>query len=265
MMLRFDLSKHPGRWRPGPISIIDEQKREKVYDGPDAEVVPVLMRGLVESLNDQDGGLPIMVRAAMSHLNLAMIHPFSDGNGRMARCLQTLVLVREGILEPEFCSIEEYLGDNTPEYYQVLANVGQGSWHPENDARPWVRFCLIAHFRQANNLLRRSKELKRIWDELEAEIKSRGLPERTILALADAATGLRVKNSTYRAAAEISEHVASRDLKELVDIGFLVPAGEKRGRYYEASAWVRAVRDRSREPKSNLDPFAIETLRLPGL
>jgi len=265
MMLRFDLSKHPGRWRPGPISIIDEQKREKVYDGPDAEVVPMLMRGLVESLNAQDGGLPIMVRAAMSHLNLAMIHPFSDGNGRMARCLQTLVLVREGILEPEFCSIEEYLGDNTPEYYQVLANVGQGSWHPENDARPWIRFCLIAHFRQANNLLRRSKELKRIWDELEAEIKSRGLPERTILALADAATGLRVKNSTYRAAAEISEHVASRDLKELVDIGFLVPAGEKRGRYYEASAWVRAVRDRSREPKSNLDPFAIETLRLPGL
>lgn len=265
MMLQFDLTKHPGRWRPGPISIIDEQKREKVYDGPDAETVPQLMHDLVESLNAQDGGLPIMVRAAMSHLNLTMIHPFSDGNGRMARCLQTLVLAREGILEPEFCSIEEYLGANTPDYYQVLASVGQGSWHPENDARPWIQFCLVAHFRQASKLLRRSKELKRIWDELEVEVKNRGLPERCILALADAAMGLRVKNSTYRSAAEVSEHVASRDLKELVDIGFLKPAGEKRGRYYEASTWIRALRDRSREPKSNIDPFTIETLRLPGL
>jgi Fic family protein len=265
MMLRFTLNKNPGRWRPGPISIVDEQKKEKVYDGPDAETVPFLMRELVESLNAQDGGLPIMVRAAMNHLNLTMIHPFSDGNGRMARCLQTLVLAREGILEPEFCSIEEYLGRNTPEYYQVLAEVGQGSWHPENNARQWVRFCLVAHFRQATTLLRRSKEIKRIWDELEIVIKDRGLPERCILALADAAVGLRVKNSTYRSAAEISEHVASRDLKELVDIGFLVPAGEKRGRYYEASAWIRAIRDRTKEPKSNLDPFTIEPLRLPGL
>jgi len=41
----------------------------------------------------------------MAHLNLVMIHPFSDGNGRMARCLQTLVLGREGILEPEFSSL----------------------------------------------------------------------------------------------------------------------------------------------------------------
>ena len=173
------------------------------------------MRELVAAANAQNGELPIIIRAALSHLNLTMIHPFSDGNGRMARCLQTLVLAREGILEPEFCSIEEYLGRNTPEYYQVLADVGQGAWHPENDARPWIRFCLIAHFRQASLLLRRSKETKRIWDSLELEIRNRGLPERCIMALADAAFGLRVKNSTYRSAAEITENVASRDLKEL--------------------------------------------------
>lgn len=265
MMLQYDLTKNPGRWRPGPIAVIDEQKREKVYEGPDAELLPKLMRELVESANAQDSGLPIMIRAALSHLNLTMIHPFSDGNGRMARCLQTLVLAREGILEPEFCSIEEYLGQNTPEYYQVLANVGQGAWHPENDAKPWIRFCLVAHFRQASLLLRRSKETKRVWDSLELEISNRGLPDRYILALADAAFGLRVKNSTYRSAAEITENVASRDLKELVDSGFLVSTGEKRGRYYEASALVKSIRERSREPRANIDPFTMENLRLPGM
>lgn len=265
MMLNFDLKKNPGKWRPGPIAIVDEQKREKVYDGPDAELVPMLMHELSESLNAQNGGLPIVVRAAMSHLNLTMIHPFSDGNGRMARCLQTLVLAREGILEPEFCSIEEYLGRNTPDYYSVLAHVGQGAWHPENDALPWIRFCLTAHFRQASLLLRRSKEIKRVWDQLEIEIKARGLPDRCILALSDAAFGLRVKNATYRSAAQISENVASRDLKELVDTGFLTSAGEKRGRYYEASQLVKVMRDRAREPKANIDPFTMESLRLPGI
>ena len=265
MMLHYDLTKHPGRWRPGPIYVNDEKKKEIVYEGPDAEMVPGLMRELVESLNAQNNHVPVMARAAMSHLNLAMIHPFSDGNGRMARCLQTLVLAREGILSPEFCSIEEYLGDDTQAYYDVLAEVGRGAWHPENDVRPWIRFCLTAHFRQASTLLRRSKETKRVWDLLDVEVKRRGLPDRMVGALVNAAFGLRIKNTNYRIAADVSENVASRDLKELVDNGLLIASGEKRGRYYEASTPIRSIRERCREPKENIDPFAHESLRLPGM
>ena len=265
MMLHYDLTKHPGRWRPGPIYVNDEKKKEIVYEGPDAEMVPGLMKELVESLNAQNNHVPVMARAAMSHLNLAMIHPFSDGNGRMARCLQTLVLAREGILSPEFCSIEEYLGDDTQAYYDVLAEVGRGAWHPENDVRPWIRFCLTAHFRQASTLLRRSKETKRVWDLLDVEVKRRGLPDRMVGALVNAAFGLRIKNTNYRIAADVSENVASRDLKELVDNGLLIASGEKRGRYYEASTPIRSIRERCREPKENIDPFAHESLRLPGM
>lgn len=265
IMLSYDLLKNPGRWRPGPISVIDEAKRERVYEAPDAEIVPGLVKELTAWLQSGNNHVPAMVRAAMAHLNLTMIHPFSDGNGRMARCLQTLVLAREGILEPEFCSIEEYLGRNTPTYYQVLAEVGQGAWHPENDARQWIRFSLTAHYRQATSLLRRSKETARVWDQLEVEVKRRGLPERMILALADAAFGYRVKNSTYRAAAEVSENVASRDFKDLTEQGLLVSSGEKRGRYYEATQFVKLIRQNSREPKSTIDPFSVETLPLPGM
>jgi Fic family protein len=253
MMLHYDLSKNPGRWRPGPIFVRNDQTGERVYEGPDAETVPPLMKELMNQLNG-DSSSPFMIRAAMSHLNLVMIHPFSVGNGRMARCLQTLVLAREGIIDPWFSSIEEYLGRNTQAYYDVLALVGRGAWAPQNDARPWLQFCLTAHYRQAKTLLRRSKEMRRIWDEIENEVRRAGLPERVQLALSDATLGYRVRNATYRSAAEISESLASRDLKLLVDHGFLIPAGEKRGRAYLASIVLKDIRERTREPKTPDDP-----------
>jgi len=253
MMLNYDLARHPGTWRPGPIYVRDDAKHEIVYEGPGAEEVPALMAELVVSLNAPDG-TPAIVRAAMGHLNLAMIHPFSDGNGRMARCLQTLVLAREGILDPAFCSIEEYLGRNTHEYYSVLADVGGGKWRPANDATPWVRFCLAAHFNQATTLLKRTHETERVWSELETMISALGLPERVIFALSDATFGYRIRNATYRSVAEISESLASRDLKLLVENGLLAPDGEKRGRVYVASEKLRSLRERTREPRPAYQP-----------
>jgi len=256
MMLEYDLSKNPGRWRPGPIQVVDEAKGEVVYKGPDAEQIPALMQELVVSINQPDTSGASMVRAAMAHLNLAMIHPFSDGNGRMARCLQTLILARSGTLAPEFSSVEEYLGRNTRKYYDVLAQVGGGHWSPRRDARPWIRFCLTAHFRQARTILRRTRELQQIWDALEAEIKKRRLPERTIPALSDAAFGLRIRNVGYRNVADVSIQVATKDLKLLVNQGLLAPTGDKRGRFYEGTDVLQRIRARFRETTTISDPFA---------
>ncbi len=254
MMVGFDISKHPGRWRPGSIFVRREPTNDIVYEGPDVGLVPTLMADFIASMN-APSDVPVMVRAAMAHLILVMIHPFSDGNGRMGRALQTMVLAREGILDPRFSSIEEYLGHNSQEYYAVLRQVGQGAWHPENDALPWIRFCLTAHYRQAETLLRRLKEMERIWNMVEVEVKKRGLNERTLFVLVDAASGYRVRNAIYRATAEISDEVASKDLRTLVQQGFLVPKGERRGRYYTGGEILRDIRQRSREDKVVTDPF----------
>ncbi|HXP31659.1 MAG TPA: Fic family protein [Stellaceae bacterium] len=264
MMIKYDLSKRPGQWRPGPIRVVDERKKQVVYTGPDADKLPSLMRELISSLNEKDAS-PAMIRAAMAHLNLTMIHPFSDGNGRMARALQTLVLAREGILSPTFCSIEEYLGRHQDDYYNVLAEVGKGSWHPECDARPWIRFCLLAHYRGATNLLRRTRELQILWDEIELQRKKLGLPERVEVALVTAAFGRRVYNSLYRKMSEISDQVASRDLKKLTDLGLLVPHGEKRGRLYMGSKKLLAARQRLKEIRIEDDPFAMDKPKQPSL
>lgn len=260
MMTGHDLHVRPGLWRPGAIFVRNEATGEVVYEGADIDAVPRLTQELVEHLNAPSDVSP-MVRAAMAHLDLVMIHPFRDGNGRMARCLQTLVLAREGILTPVFCSIEEYLGRNTEEYYRVLSEVGGSHWQPERDARPWVRFCLTAHLRQAETTLRRVAESERLWEELEKLVLDKGLHGRTIPLLWDAAMGFRVRNATYRAMHEdeITDQVAGRDLRLLVQVGLLVPHGEKRGRFYTAAPELQAKRREivdGRGLRDDADPFA---------
>ncbi len=264
MMLNYDMTKGPGLLRSGPVFVRHQPSGRIVYEGPDADRVPGLMDDLMLSLN-QPGSTPVMVRAAMAHLNLVMIHPYRDGNGRMARILQSLVLSQDGILAAEFSSIEEYLGKNTQDYYDVLAEVGAGAWHPERDARPWVRFSLTAHFRQAQRLLRRVRQTERLWALLEAEVGRLGIPERAVLALFDAAQRFRVSNRVYQEHAELSEHAGGRDLKRMVEAELLEPKGEKRGRYYVATPRLLSLAEAAWEQErgaEQVDPFAEVQLSL---
>lgn len=262
MMTSYDLTARPGRWRAGSVFVRSEPTGEIVYEGVDREEVPALVDALVDEMN-APGGLAIL-RAAMAHLNLVMIHPFRDGNGRMARGLQSLVLAGDGTLAPVFMSVEEYLGRNTRAYYDVLGQVGGGRWQPGRDTRPWIRFMLTAHLRQAETLQRRVKASERLWMSLESLVRAKGLPERSIPALFDATNGYRLRRSTYTAALrdngdEVSDQTATRDLKTLVDAGFLTAQGDKRGRVYTAAEPLIEIGTEaraSRQAKRLEDPFA---------
>ena len=257
-MMKHDLAAKPGLYRDGAVWVVSSTDNETVYEGPDANIVPKLVRAIVDELNKVEtrSGSP-WIPGAMAHLNMTMAHPFKDGNGRMARALQTLVLSRAKIQSDTFLSIEEYLGANTPEYYDVLAEVGRGSWHPENDARPWIRFALKAQFVQAKTIEKRIIESSRLWDAIDDERRALGLDERNMGTLYSAAWGLRVRRSTHLSyAIDISERVASNDLHRLVDRSLLVPVGERRGRYYIASDQLKGLRHQTREPRKPIpDPF----------
>ncbi len=257
IMTEYSFDAWPGRWRPGPIWIRNDTTDELVYEAPDHNLVPGLVQELVEEL-ESNGTTPAIVQGAMAHLNLVMIHPFRDGNGRMSRCLQTLVLAREQILAQELSSIEEYLGRNTEDYYRILAQVGEGSWNPSNDALPWVRFCLEAHYVQAESVCRRIRESSEIWIEVEKLRRENRLPERVTAALFDAAIGLRVRNSSYRSLLrgwdeEISNQVATTDLRAMVHAGLLRAHGKNRGAYYDAGNPLSAIRNHVRGARRPID------------
>ncbi|MGH7867684.1 MAG: Fic family protein, partial [Candidatus Dormibacteraceae bacterium] len=197
--------------------------------------------------------------AAMAHLHLVSIHPYRDGNGRAARVLQSLVLVREGILTPEFASIEVYLGAHTEGYYQALRVQG-AEYDPSREAGPWLDFCLEAH-RQEDMRLREQLQLAYARNTLSEQIcADHGYPERVVTVLDIALTGLEMRNETYRTGAGVAIATATQDLARLVRDGWLVSQGGGRSARYTASERLQSYwSSRQKELLRRHDPLSQTT------
>jgi Fic family protein len=259
IMLKHHPGKWPGRFRPGDINVTEEATGTVVYTGPDADSVPALMTELTEWLNEGDLDSPSYVRAAMAHLNVASIHPWRDGNGRMSRTIHTLVMARCGELAPEFSSIEEWLGRgrNTYDYYDALANTQHGHYAPsnDNDTLTWVRFNLRAHHLQAQLVQSRVEQAEKLWMALLGVAESESLPERTVTAMYEALRGGAVRRTMYQRDEDLSNDQAARDLRSMTDRGLLAAKGETKGRRYESTDKLNKMAYRSYQTAGGTTPF----------
>jgi Fic family protein len=171
----------------------------------------------------------------MAHLNLVSIHPFRDGNGRLARIVQSLVLAKEGLLRPELVSIEPYLGRHTREYYAVLEEVQGPAFNPGRDASGWVEFCIEAHVFEATERRRWLEIAHARHDFCDRLAGKEGYPSRFVIALDQALLGLPVTNAEYRRDAEIAGPTATQDLQRIRHDGWLEQEGGGRSVRYVAS------------------------------
>jgi Fic family protein len=250
--------KPAGQWRKGPVYVTDPRDPSiAAYTAPDAQEVPSLMSELVDWLSTDDGAHPL-VRAAMAHLHLVSIHPWADGNGRMSRSLQTLMIAREGVLAPEFSSIEAWLGrpGNTWEYYRELGLRGP-VYLPEQDVSGWIRFSLLAYHQQAQAVRNRLERSGQVWGVLSDFTDAEGVDERVVSALHDAAMAGRVRRLRYERAEGLSVQQAQRDLRDLVTSAVLKPVGRTRARYYTAGPrFPQHALEIARTPMILADPYA---------
>ncbi|MBA3330515.1 MAG: Fic family protein [Actinobacteria bacterium] len=233
----FQRAQMPGRWRETPI-VVTGAEGGVAYRAPDADLVVSLMGEVVEWLGTGDREAHVVVRAAMAHLHTVSVHPFRDGNGRISRIVQSLVLAREGLLSPEFASIEEHLGRYTPEYYAVLRRVQGGEYQPQRDASEWVQFCVDAHIEQARRRLDQLTEAAARWAFLEDLVERRRWPDRLVIALEQSLIG-GTDRSMYEAEADISPATASNDFRRLVDAELIERAGRGRSTRYHAGVALR--------------------------
>jgi Fic family protein len=234
---QFQRDRSPGVWRTTPIAVTGSDGT-LAYQAPSADEVPALMAEVVTWLERGDRDSHVAVRAAMAHLHVVSVHPFRDGNGRISRIVQSLVLAREGLLTPEFNSIEEHLGRVTKDYYVVLQRVQGGRYRAERDATPWVRFCIAAHIEQARIRIDQVTHAALRWSALEALATRRDWPERLVIAMEQSVFD-GIDRAAYAAEAGISLATATTDIRRLVDAGFVTPVGRTRNARYLASDELR--------------------------
>jgi Fic family protein len=233
----FQRGEKPGRWRSGAVGVTGSDGR-LIYKAPDAARVPALMGEVVEWLDRGDPDVHVVVRAAMAHLHVVSVHPFHDGNGRISRIVQSLVLAREGLVSPEFGSIEEYLGTHTAGYYDALNEAHGSTYQPDRDVTNWVAFCVDAHLAQARQRLTQIKDAAARWTQLEQLVASRNWPDRLVIALEQALMG-GADRAGYVAEAGVSPATASADFRRLLDAGLVEQHGRARSVRYRASGRLR--------------------------
>lgn len=131
-MLMEGLLPDAGHYRHGGVGVMNG--KTVIHMAPPAERVSLLVRQLLAWLEETD--LPPLIGSCVFHYEFEFIHPFADGNGRMGRLWQTLILSR---WDPLFANVpvESLVHDNQPGYYQALNTSNQRS-----DCAPFVEFML---------------------------------------------------------------------------------------------------------------------------
>ena len=230
----FQRDKDPGLYRKTGIEVTSPEGGPPAYVGPPVGEVRSLMSEVVHWCGAGDLDAHLIVRAAMAHLHVVSVHPFADGNGRISRIVQSLVLALGGLLAPEFISIEEYLGEHTDAYYAALRDVQGGSYQPERDATPFLRLCVRAHLEQARRRVLQLDQAAERWSYLERLVEERGWPDRLVIAM-EQSLFEGTDRARYSAEAGVSSPTASNDLRRLLDAGLITQQGRGPTTRYVAS------------------------------
>ena len=144
-----------GHYRRGPVFVVRRRPGmtdEIVYRGPDAKDVTHLIRELINWLkrSQQQDINPVIV-AGILHQEIAAIHPFTDGNGRTARAMATLILYQRGYDFRRLFALEDYYNKNRAKYYEAI-NIGKNYLERKTDLTPWLEYFISGFKEEIDNV-----------------------------------------------------------------------------------------------------------------
>ena len=204
-VLMKGLVENPGHLRTSSVGIVKGE--EVAHLAPPGDMVYPLMNDLFDYLKKDDDIL--LVKSCVFHYEFEFIHPFIDGNGRMGRLWQTMIL-KEYSPVFEFLPIEMIIKDRQQDYYSVL-----GKSDNQGNSTSFIEFMLEI----INDAL---EDLLSI-QNLSATNKDRILSFRNIIG-----TKSFTRQDYLRHNKDISSATASRDLKDAVDNRIIKKIGDKR-------------------------------------
>jgi Fic family protein len=208
-----------GKWRSQPIEVVSgpEGHQRVHFEGPDARRIEPEMRAFLEWFNGNAAIDPVL-KAAIAHFWFVTIHPFDDGNGRIARAIADMTLARSEDSAQRFYSISAQIRRERNKYYDCLEETQKGDLDITSQVE-WFLDCLDRAFEHAESTLMTVLQKARFWDGLA------GLPlnDRQRLMLNKLLDGFEGKltSSKWAKIAKCSQDTAGRDIDELLTKGVL--------------------------------------------
>ena len=198
----------------GPMQVVSGPTgRERVhYEAPAAARLEKEMRAFLEWFVGGGSMDPVM-KAAIAHLWFVTIHPFEDGNGRMARAIADLALARSETSGQRFYSMSAQIRNERSAYYDSLEQTQKG----ELDMTPWLTWfldCLDRAFDGADAILATVLAKARFW-ELHGGRSFNDRQRLVINRLLDGFEG-KLTSSKWAKLAKVSQATAARDIDELI-------------------------------------------------
>lgn len=221
----------PGQYRLGENRVA-KPSGELIFSTPPSGDVRDLMRTFGKWLVGPAGKMSPPVAAALAHLELVAIHPFNDGNGRSARAIGRLFLLRGGYALNGLVSLDAYLDQNRDPYFAAItASLGK-SYDPPYDATPFVVFFIDSITQSADHVLGRLRDVGEAMVLVRGEIAKGSLPPAMINGLAYAVINRSLRAADYIRITGRSKNTTTSDLKVAVTRGFLLPSGKTRTKVF---------------------------------
>ena len=231
-------TKAPGEFRTSQNWIGGRRPGKAAFVPPPPQRVIECMGLLEKFLHNDPVKTPLLIKAALAHVQFETIHPFLDGNGRVGRLLITLLLCAEGALAQPMLYLSLYFKEHRDEYYDLLQRVRvKGAWED------WLDFFLLGVIDTADQAVRAAQRILELFREDRVQIEKLGrsalsalrlhhaFQERAVLSIPGAAKRVGVTQPTIASA-----------LARLTKLGIVrETTGRKRRKLYVYDAYLKIL------------------------
>jgi Fic family protein len=232
--------KEPGEFRRSQNWVGGSRPGNALYVPPPPDHVLECLGALEKFLHNDPVKTPILIKAALAHVQFETIHPFLDGNGRLGRLLITFLFCVEGVMREPLLYLSLYFKQHRSRYYDLLQSVRlTGDWEA------WLTFFLTGVEETANQAAATAKALLKLAAEDEKRVQAIGrssgsalrvhrlLQSQPILSIATASREL-----------DLSVPTVTASLKHLIQLGIVVETtGKNYGRIFAYARFLEILNE----------------------
>ena len=224
-----------GAWRAGPMAVVSGRAGSEHihFEAVPADRVSREMERFLEWFNAPPGDIDGIIRAGCAHFWFVTIHPFEDGNGRIARAITDLAVAQDDQLRIRCYSMSQQILARRKEYYAVLERTQKGS----GDITEWIHWflgCFLNAIEYSDVLLQGVMERAEFWKRhagASINERQRKVINRLLESSPDAFEG-GMNTRKYCSLTGASRATAFRELDALVELGMLRREGQGRSTRY---------------------------------